>query len=526
MSPDSSEARATHAGPVETAADASSLRIPVLSEDGDTLDAAFAYAKAGWHVLPVLRGQKNPGSVVGKDWPRLSSRDPMQLVAWWSGTDHGIALHAGRSGAVIFDVDHPEALPELLALHLDGAPYQSTRTDEPGRGHYVFAVPAGSTLGNGTGALGKGWGEVRGTNGVIICAPSVHEKAEGRYAWEVVGPVPVLPVELLDALPTPTGTPTNAATDAQVEAFLDRHTGSTDPAMLQGPLTRYADDVAAGGSRHEAALSVTCWAMREAAEGRYSAREAAEKIGQTFGESLAADRGRSPRSEWAGILAWAVAQVPPPPEPEPAPEPMSLDECHKIYRHWLGESYDLGALDVVLACAAVEQLGGDPVWLLMVSGSGNAKTETIGALQGAGAYVTSTVSSEGALLSATSAKDKAKDATGGLLRKIGPRGLLVIKDFTSILSMNRDSRATVLAALREVYDGKWERNVGTDGGKTLTWSGRLVVIGATTSKYDAAHEVICHGRPLRPGPRRLQPRTAGLRSAGAAQRRPRGRDAR
>jgi len=59
------------------------------------------------------------------------------------------------------------------------------------------------------------------------------------------------------------------------------------------------------------------------------------------------------------------------------------------------------------------------------------------------------------------------EATGGLLRKLGDHGLLVIKDFTSILSMNRDMRAEVLGAVREVHDGRWSRNVGTDGGQTL-----------------------------------------------------------
>lgn len=167
-----------------------------------------------------------------------------------------------------------------------------------------------------------------------------------------------------------------------------------------------------------------------------------------------------------------------------------LAQCREVFRRWLGESYDLTALDAVLAAAAVDQLDGDPVWLLLVSGSGNAKTETVSALLGAGAHVTSTITSEGALLSATSNKEKAKDATGGLLRKIGSTGVLVVKDVTSILSMNRDSRAAVLAALREVYDGRWERNVGTDGGKTLTWTGRIVLVGAVTTAYDAAHAVI------------------------------------
>jgi hypothetical protein len=106
--------------------------------------------------------------------------------------------------------------------------------------------------------------------------------------------------------------------------------------------------------------------------------------------------------------------------------------------------------------------------VLVVGGSGAAKTETVAPLTGAGAVTISTITGEAALLSGTPAKSRAKHATGGLLRKVGPSGLLVVKDFTSILSMNRDTRALVLAALREIYDGHWTRNVGTDGGFTLT----------------------------------------------------------
>jgi predicted transcriptional regulator len=128
--------------------------------------------------------------------------------------------------------------------------------------------------------------------------------------------------------------------------------------------------------------------------------------------------------------------------------------------------------------------------VLVVGGSGAAKTESVVPLAGAGAHVISTINGEAALLSGTPAKSRAKDASGGLLRKIGGSGVLVIKDFTSILSMNRDTRALVLAALREIYDGHWSRNVGTDGGFTLTWRGRLVVIGAVTTAWDSAYQVV------------------------------------
>lgn len=174
----------------------------------------------------------------------------------------------------------------------------------------------------------------------------------------------------------------------------------------------------------------------------------------------------------------------------PSDIPGELRRVRDAYLRWFGPDYDTGALDCVLCAAAAERLSGDPPWLLIVGGSGAAKTETIMPLAGVGATIISTINGEAALLSGTSKKERHKAATGGLLRQVGDRGILVIKDFTSILSMNRDTRALVLAALREIYDGRWSRNVGTDGGMTMTWSGRLVIIGAVTTAWDSAHQVI------------------------------------
>ena len=97
---------------------------------------------------------------------------------------------------------------------------------------------------------------------------------------------------------------------------------------------------------------------------------------------------------------------------------------------------------------------------------------------------------EPALLSGTPKKDTSRSAKGGLLREIGEFGILLAKDFTSILSMHRESRAAVLAALREVYDGSWTRHLGTDGGKTLTWSGKVAVLAGVTPTIDSHHAVM------------------------------------
>jgi hypothetical protein len=173
-------------------------------------------------------------------------------------------------------------------------------------------------------------------------------------------------------------------------------------------------------------------------------------------------------------------------DPPPA---CSLDAAHTIFKKWLGSDYDMAIADVVMATLASERLTGDPLWLLVVGAPGATKTETVQAASGVGAYVESTIASEGALLSATKPK-KGVAATGGLLRRLGDRGVLVLKDFTSIISADRNTRPQVLAAIREIYDGRWSRNVGLDGGQTLTWTGRIVIIGAVTTAWDTAHSVV------------------------------------
>jgi hypothetical protein len=169
----------------------------------------------------------------------------------------------------------------------------------------------------------------------------------------------------------------------------------------------------------------------------------------------------------------------------------TLTDVHTVFTKWFGPLFDMATLDAVLAVTAAARLGGDAAWLLVISGSGNAKTETVssvGALPDT--HIVSTIASQGALLSATSKKSKAKGATGGLLRKIGDHGILVIKDFTSLLSIDHRTRLPIMSAFREIHDGYWNRDVGADGGQSLSWRGHIVVIGACTTAWDQAHAVI------------------------------------
>jgi hypothetical protein len=185
----------------------------------------------------------------------------------------------------------------------------------------LFAQPPGRNLGNGTGRLGGSWGEIRGRNGVIIVAPSVHENADkaGRYQWERVGPLTVLPATVADLLDDATDA-TDAATDEQVQTFLDKHTDAARPELLDVWCRLYAAKVEAGESRPARMVSVLTGALKESACGYLDARTTADTLGALFldvvarepgpeGQQREARTGGTARSEWAGLLAWAVAQA-------------------------------------------------------------------------------------------------------------------------------------------------------------------------------------------------------------------------
>lgn len=144
----------------------------------------------------------------------------------------------------------------------------------------------------------------------------------------------------------------------------------------------------------------------------------------------------------------------------------------------------------VLGAYAANKLPGDPVWLMVVGATSGGKTELIQPLAALPDVYPSATLTEAALLSGTPQKEQASNARGGLLRELGDFGVLLNKDFGSVLSMNRDARAQTLAALREVYDGSWTRRLGTDGGKTLSWRGKAGLIAACTPTIDRHHAVI------------------------------------
>ena len=144
----------------------------------------------------------------------------------------------------------------------------------------------------------------------------------------------------------------------------------------------------------------------------------------------------------------------------------------------------------MLGAVAANMLPGDAIWLGLIAPPSSAKTEMLITLVNIPhTEMVGTLSVAG-LLSGTPRRQVTAGAKGGLLQKIGAFGFLVLKDFGSILSMRPEAKAELLAALREVYDGKWTRVIGADGGRTLQWSGKIGLLFGCTRVYDSYYGVI------------------------------------
>jgi hypothetical protein len=65
----------------------------------------------GWHLCPMESGSKNPGSILGANWPAKCSNDPAVIAAWPEDCNIGVLL-GPRSG--IIDLEYDSDQGEML----------------------------------------------------------------------------------------------------------------------------------------------------------------------------------------------------------------------------------------------------------------------------------------------------------------------------------------------------------------------------------------------------------------------------
>jgi FaeA-like protein len=165
-----------------------------------------------------------------------------------------------------------------------------------------------------------------------------------------------------------------------------------------------------------------------------------------------------------------------------APSP-TLAQVHEAFGRWLAfptddkqcPRYDL--VDIALAVIVANRMETDPLWLLVVAPPSSGKTEVIRAL----GDVPDVVPLSSLTPQTFASGFERKGTQTSLLPKLTNK-ILVMKDFTTILTMYREKRAEILAQLREIYDGQFSKEWGN--GKSFQWTGKVGLLAGVTGVID------------------------------------------
>jgi hypothetical protein len=161
-----------------------------------------------------------------------------------------------------------------------------------------------------------------------------------------------------------------------------------------------------------------------------------------------------------------------------------LAKLKNVIKKWLYIENDT-VIDIIVAVYIANRLQADPLWLLIIAPPSTTKTELLrGFADHKNTYFISSLTPS-TLVSGMKPTDTGKELS--LLPELNNK-LVILKDFTSVLSMRSENQQEILAQLREVYDGKYSKVFGT--GKAFHWKGRFGLIGASTPVYDAHYGVI------------------------------------
>ena len=147
---------------------------------------------------------------------------------------------------------------------------------------------------------------------------------------------------------------------------------------------------------------------------------------------------------------------------------------------------DLEAVRAVYAACAAHRLNGSPVWTMNVAPPGSMKTELIEALDGLpGVHLIDQITANTFISGQIDDPKNPRKQPASLLHRIGSNGILIYPDFSTILGMKRDHKASILADMRRIYDGKLRKEYGyADSPKERIWEGRITFLVAATPDVD------------------------------------------
>jgi hypothetical protein len=137
-------------------------------------------------------------------------------------------------------------------------------------------------------------------------------------------------------------------------------------------------------------------------------------------------------------------------------------------------------IDVIVGTIFANRLDSKPVWIYVVGPPGGGKTEILQAFSDEYEIFTVSTLTANTLISGK-ILDNVHDPDPSLLPKLD-RKVMIIKDFTPLLSGKRETLMEVTGQLRDAYDGSCRKVFGT--GKDTVYKSKFGVIAAVTNEID------------------------------------------
>jgi len=168
---------------------------------------------------------------------------------------------------------------------------------------------------------------------------------------------------------------------------------------------------------------------------------------------------------------------------------MKFKELQKIF-----DTYrlykDRGVVRMLAATVIANQVIGPrrkPVWVMFVAPPGGGKSDITDTISTVETYndilgTNSKLCEEISDLTTASFASGMRSSEGetSLLKRLNPKGgMLLFKDFTTVLSKRSEDMAAIMSYLREMYDGKFNKKFGN--GKVVDWKGQVGIIGSCTT---------------------------------------------
>lgn len=162
---------------------------------------------------------------------------------------------------------------------------------------------------------------------------------------------------------------------------------------------------------------------------------------------------------------------------------MRIQEINDLYRDTFYIE-DTAVLSLVAAIIIGSKLKNPAVWLYLVGPSSGGKSELITAFSKVPFVTQISDLTPNTFLSGFASNKK----EASLLKQLGLNFVVVMKDFTTILSKSQESQEAIIAQMREIYDGHMTKYTGT--GQVLEWGpeGKGTFVMASTEAIYSVQE--------------------------------------